>query len=188
MNSVDISATFERGLDYDGFLDKYAGPNDRRRWEAVHQQVALRDQQRQVLRNFVREMKVLVVAGAWCGDCVNQCPLFDHFAAENPLIRVRFFDRDDDSDLAEQLSICGGKRVPTVLFASEDNFPCGVYGDRTLAKYRDMASGLNGAACSTGIAEEAPLFDRVATEWLEEFERIQWMLRTSGRLRQLHGD
>ena len=24
-------------------------------------------------------------------------------------------------------------------------------------------------------------------EWLNEFERIQWMLRTSGRLRQLHG-
>ena len=26
-------------------------------------------------------MKVIVLAGAWCGDCVNQCPILDHFAA-----------------------------------------------------------------------------------------------------------
>jgi len=28
----------------------------------------------------------------------------------------------------------------------------------------------------------------VLQEWLDEFERVQWMLRLSPRLRQLHGD
>ena len=35
---------------------------------------------------FVRRMSVLCLTGAWCGDCINQCPTFDR--AENPLTRI----------------------------------------------------------------------------------------------------
>jgi len=135
-------------------------------------------------------MKVLVVAGAWCGDCVNQCPIFDHFVASaNGTIDLRFFDRDQHSDLADELSTCGGQRVPSALFLSEDNFVCGRYGDRTLAKYRNMAETQLGAACPTGIGRaDQSLLDQVTQEWLNEFERIQLMLRLSGRLRKLHND
>ena len=52
-----------------------------------------------------------------------------------------------------------------------------------------MASRQLGAACPTGIA--APAADEVAAtlaDWLGEVERIQLMLRLSGRLRQKHGD
>ena len=186
---MDFAATFEQGLEYQGFLDRYATDEQRRRWDAVHAQVQLRDEQRTLLRSFPREMKVLVVAGAWCGDCIEQCPIFDHFAAASARLRIRYFDRDDHGDLADALSICGARRVPSVLFLSEDGHPCGRYGDRTLAKYRQMAGSLLGAACPTGIAPpEQSLLAAVAQEWLDEFERIEWMLRTSGRLRQLHGD
>jgi len=30
--------------------------------------------------------------------------------------------------------------------------------------------------------------DGVVQDWLNEFERVQWILRTSGRLRKLHND
>ena len=134
-------------------------------------------------------MKVFVLAGAWCGDCVNQCPIFDHFARATPTIRIRYFDRDQTPDLAERLSICGAARVPAVLFASEDDFSCGTYGDRTISKYRELASAAAGAACPTGIVLPGQsAIDGVIQDWLDEFERIQWMLRTSGRLRKLHGD
>jgi hypothetical protein len=33
-----------------------------------------------------------------------------------------------------------------------------------------------------------PLLALVTQDWLNEFERIQWLLRLSPRLRQLHGD
>src|SRR5688500_1889317 len=118
-------------------------------------------------------------------DCVNQCPIFDHFEKANDRIRIRYFDRDVDLDLSTDLATCGGQRVPTVLFLSEDNHVCGRYGDRTLSKYRQMASTLSGAACATGFGET--LLETVTGEWLNEFERIQWMLRTSGRLREKHG-
>ena len=183
---MDFAATFEEGLGYAEFLERYANPDQKSRWAGVHQEVKLSEAQQELLKSFTREMKVLVVTGAWCGDCVNQCPIFDHFAEANEKIRIRYFDRDDHADLATELSTCGGQRVPTVLFLSEDNHVCGRYGDRTLSKYRQMASTLTGAACATGFGDT--LLDAVTQEWLDEFERIQWMLRTSGRLRELHGD
>jgi hypothetical protein len=189
MIMTDYGAKFESGLGYHEFLSKYGTEEQRRRWEAVHEQVSLTAAQCDLLAGFTREMKVFCLAGAWCGDCVNQCPIFEHFSLINPKIRLRFFDRDANPDLAETLSICGGARVPVVLFVSEDNFQVGWYGDRTLAKYRRMASSQLGAACPTGIVpEESELLAAVTQDWLDEFERVQWILRTSSRLRKLHGD
>jgi len=183
---MDFAAKFDQGLSYTDFLNHYANADQKSRWAGVYEDVQLSEPQRDLLRNFVREMKVLVVAGAWCGDCVNQCPIFEHFATVNEKIRIRYFDRDDHADLSQELAICGGQRVPSVLFLSEDDYVCGRYGDRTLSKYRQMASTATGAACATGLGDT--LLNTVTQEWLEEFERIQWMLRTSGRLREMHGD
>jgi thiol-disulfide isomerase/thioredoxin len=187
---MDFAAEFENGLSYSDFLTTHGNGDQQQRWATVHEQVNLTTAQRDVLSGFVRQMKVLVVAGAWCGDCVNQCPIFDQFvAAANGTIDLRLFDRDQHSELANALSTCGGARVPSVLFLSEDNFVCGRYGDRTLAKYRNMAVTQYGAACPTGIGgAEQSLLDQVTQEWLNEFERIQLMLRLSGRLRQIHND
>lgn len=185
----DYGAKFETGLLYHDFLAKYGTDEQRRRWEAIHERISLSDEQRTLLAGFKREMKVLCLAGAWCGDCVNQCPIFEHFAICCPRIHVRYFDRDANPDLGAALSICGGARVPAVLFLSEDNYQVGWYGDRTLAKYRRIAADQFGAACPTGLVpEEKSLLDAVTQDWLDEFERIQLILRTSARLRKLHGD
>jgi len=186
---MDYGAKFDSGQEYSAFLEKYGTADQKERWAAVRDQITLTTAQSETLGGFVREMKVLVLAGTWCGDCVNQCPIFDRFVLATPKIQIRWFDRGDNPDLAELLSTCGGQRVPSVLFLSEDNYVCGRCGDRTLAKYRDMAATQLGAACPSGIAaQDTSLLNQVTQEWLNEFERIQLMLRLSGRLRKLHGD
>lgn len=185
---MNYAATFETGLPYQEFLQKYGTPEQQRRWSDFHASISLTEAQKQLLGRFTREMKVLVMAGAWCGDCVNQCPMFEHFAAVSPKIQIRYVDRDADPELAKALATCGGARVPAVVFLSEDGQFCGRYGDKTLAKYRDAVNKLEGASCPTGLGADAELTAAVLQDWLDEFERIQWMLRTSTRLRQLHGD
>lgn len=186
---MDYGAKFVSGLSYQDFLSTYGTEEQRRRWQGVHDQVTLTAAQKGLLASFTRELKVLCLAGAWCGDCVNQCPIFDHFAAASNRIVVRYFDRDANPDLGALLSVCGGARVPVVLFLSEDNQQVGFYGDRTLSKYRRMAADQLGAACPTGLVPEPrDLFAAVTQDWLNEFERVQLILRTSPRLRQLHGD
>lgn len=186
---MDFGAKFEHGLSYAEFLKTHGTPDQQARWKSVFEQIKLTPAQQTLLASFKRSMKVLCVAGAWCGDCVNQCPIFEQFAAITPKIQLRFFDRDVHNTLAQELAVCGAPRVPAIVFLSEDNHPCGRYGDRTISKYRQVVTDLEGTACSTGIVPlGSSLLDSVIQDWLSEFERIQLILRTSGRLRQLHGD
>jgi len=185
----DFLSRWPQGLSYTSFLDRHASDEQRRRWDAVHAQVQLSLNQIALLKSFRRQMLVPIVAGAWCGDCVNQCPIFDHFTRYSTVIDVRYFDRDEHTELADAVKICGGRRVPTVIFLAEDGAFCGVMGDRTLSKYRSLVSALDGAACPTGlVSPDASLFVAVVQDWLNEFERVQWMLRTSPRLREKHRD
>ncbi|REK15780.1 MAG: thiol reductase thioredoxin [Planctomycetota bacterium] len=185
----DFAARFDDGLTYDAFLEKYGSDEHRRRWADLHARVKLTSAQQGLLAGFERDMKVLCLAGAWCGDCVNQCPIFDHFAAANSRIAVRYFDRDDHPELATELKICGGARVPVVVILSEDDFEVLRFGDKTLAKYRQMAADHLGPACPSGLGGvDQGLLDAVTQDWLDIFERAQLILRLSGRLREKHGD
>jgi thiol-disulfide isomerase/thioredoxin len=186
---MDFAAHFAQALTYNDFLAKYGTDEHRRRWSDFHAQVKLSDAQRALLSGFQRQMKVLCMAGAWCGDCVQQCPIFDHFSQATDSIVLRFVDRDASPEVAQELRICGGARVPAVVFLSEDDQEVGRYGDRTLSKYRQVASEQLGAACPTGlVAPPAALVEGVVQDWLNEFERCQLILRTSARLRKLYGD
>src|SRR5690349_3080163 len=176
-------AKFEQGLTYNDFLARYANEGQKERWRQVHAQVALTPAQRQLLAGFRRQMNVLCLAGAWCGDCINQCPIFEHFAAAAPVIRVRYLDRDEHADVQQALQINGGNRVPVVVFLSEDGFEAARSGERTLSKYRQMLRDQTGDACPTGIALPGDtLLAQVTQDWLNEFERVQWLLRLSPRL------
>ena len=189
LDVMDFRAKWADGLSYVDFLNHYASPDQRHRWESQRSLVKLTKDQELLLAGFQREMLVVVVAGAWCGDCSQQCPIFEVLASQAARLQIRYFDRDDQSDLAEALSICGGHRVPSVLFLSEDFAPCGRYGDRTLAKYRDSAAALSGDSCPSGLVPPAAsLQSAVIQEWLDQFERVQLMLRLSPRLRQKHND
>ena len=186
---MDFLTKWPAGLSYSEFLQRYSSPDQKQRWDAVDREVTLTDAQKSLLAGFQREMLVIVVSGAWCGDCIQQCPMFEHFAKQTDRLQIRYFDRDDHTDLADALSICGGRRVPSVLFLSEEGAPCGRYGDRTLAKYRDSAASLTGASCPTGLVPQSNTLQTVVIqEWLEQFERVQLMLRLSPKLRQKHGD
>lgn len=182
-------AAFDRALPYAAFLEQHGTGDQRARWQAVHERVVLTEPQRALLGSFVRRMPVLVVAGAWCGDCVSQCPALERFAAACPAIVLRFLDRDILPEIAGHLRVCGGQRVPVAAFFSEDFTPILFYGDRTLSAYRAAAATVQGVSCATGIAPlPADAVAAVVDDWLDQFERVHLILRLSGRLRQQHGD
>ncbi len=186
---MNLFDKYAHGLPYADFLTRYANDGQKQRWHQVHGQINLTPAQRQLLAAFTREMPVLCLAGAWCGDCINQCPIFERFAEAAPAIKVRFLDRDEHADVQRELKINGGDRVPVVVFFSEDGLEVARYGERTLSKYRQMMRDQAGAMCPTGINVPGdPLLAQVTQDWLNEFERVQWLLRLSPRLRQKHGD
>lgn len=182
-----VENVFSRAMPFDRYLA--TDPSRAGGWLSVHERVALGGVQRAEVASFTRDMKVLVVSGIWCGDCVQQGPLLARIAEANPRIDLRWVDRDAEADFASRLTICGGGRVPVVVFAAEDYEVCAIAGDRTLSRYRGLARRQLGGACELPWAE-IPEDETAAVlqEWLDEFERVQWMLRLSPRLRQKHGD
>lgn len=186
---MNFQAKFDSGLTYDAFLEQHGSDSDRQKWERVHKIVNLTEKQRELISGFTREMKVLVMAGAWCGDCVSQCPIFDHISSTTSKIEFRYVDRDADAQLAEELKICGGSRVPQIVIMSEDFLPVSREGDRTLSRYRKMAADQLGAACPTGLGlDQDPTLLEVVQDWVDIFERAQLILRLSPSLRKKHND
>lgn len=186
MNWMSVFAQAEC---YDKFLDRFANTFQRDRWDSMHATVRLTDDQRALLKSFQRRMPVICLAGTWCGDCVNQCPIFDHFAKASPAIELRFLDRDANAEVRDLLAINGGHRVPVLVFLSEDGREVFRYGERTLSTYRRLAQRELGASCPTGIVPPADKETAaVVAEWLNEFERAQLILRLSPRLRSIHND
>jgi thiol-disulfide isomerase/thioredoxin len=171
------------------FLARHGSPTYDARWRRTYEQVALTPAQRELLGRFVRDTNVLVLAGAWCGDCAAQCPIFERFAEVAPVLTVRYLDRDTHPEVQSALQINGGDRVPVAVFFSEDGYEVARYGERTLSRYRELVAQQAGAGCATGIVGAGdPVLAQVTQDWLNEFERVQWILRLSPRLRQLHGD
>jgi thiol-disulfide isomerase/thioredoxin len=173
--------------------DRYVltgNPDQQARWARVYEASRLTPQQTALVAGFVRQMKVLVVSGVWCGDCIEQVPLLQRIAEANPQrVFVRIIDRDEHKALSGRLRINGGDRVPVALFLAEDDELCSAYGDRPLSRYRALAARQLGPSCPTGIVP--PAGDELAAtlaDWLAEVERVQLMLRLSGRLRKKYGD
>lgn len=189
MNAEYLRSKFEAGLSYDDYIQT-GKPDQQEAWTTIYNQIELTAPQKKLLAGFGREMRLICVSGIWCGDCVQQGPLLQRIAEGAPeKIRLVWLDRDEHKDLAEQLKINAGMRVPVVLFLAEDDELVSVYGDRTITRYRAIAERQLGAACPMPGAP-VPTEELAATlqDWLDEFERVQLLLRLSARLRQKHED
>jgi thiol-disulfide isomerase/thioredoxin len=189
MKADFLTQKFAAALPYDAYA--LTGTDEQqRRWRQVYDLAKLTPPQTQLVSGFQRNMKILIVSGIWCGDCVQQCPLMQRIAEANPArIDLRLLDRDPHRDLAEEVRMNTGDRVPVALFLAEDFEFCAAFGDRSLSRYRALAKKQLGAACPLAIAP--PDLDEMAAtlaDWLNEFERIQLMLRLSPRLRQKYAD
>jgi hypothetical protein len=184
-----FSDQFASALPYGPYLQT-GTEEQQRRWTQVYEIARLTGPQELLLGGFAREMKILVYTGIWCGDCVQQCPLIQRIAEGNTAkIDLHFVERPMNTELLEELRINGGSRVPIVLFFSEDWQWCATAGDRTLSRYRALALSRLGPNCPTGIvAPEKSEVDATLSDWLNEFERVQLMLRLTPRLREKYQD
>jgi hypothetical protein len=117
-----------------------------------------------LLASFKLEMKVLCLAGAWCGDCVNQCPIFEHFAQANPRIVVRYFDRDRTRPGARALrqqSRAGGAVCQR-----------GQFSGRLVRRYTLLSTGKSPPIWRAGLSRRAgrigaSLLEVVVRDWLD---------------------
>lgn len=180
---------FEAGLPYDQYVAS-GKPADQQAWRDFAAGLGLTGDQKALLAGFTCRLCIIVISGTWCGDCVKQLPFLNLMERERPdLIQTRFLDRDVHMEWARTLPICGGTRVPVVIFANEDFDFLALEGDRSLARYRALASRQLGASCeipTAKIGEDETCFTQ--SDWVGYVERVQLMCRLSTKLRERYGD
>lgn len=198
MLSPDLyRAAFARALPFDQYLAT-AKPHERSGWDAFARSVTLTPAQIETVRALERRINLLCISGTWCGDCVQQVPILAEiqraFPApadqpDAPGIDLRLIDRDADRALSGAHMICGGMRVPVMIFLTEEFDFAALAGDRSLTRYRALLHRNMGPACMLpGARVEVSELDGTTQDWVNEFERVGIMLRLSGKLRQKHAD
>ncbi|NUQ68762.1 MAG: thioredoxin family protein [Phycisphaerales bacterium] len=184
-----LASKFNAACAFEAYLAK-ATPDQLATWTRAAKACTLTTPQRTLLASFTRRVNVLVTSGLWCGDCAHQVPMLHQIAqAANGVIDLRLLDRDEHEDLARKVSICGGLRVPTVIFMNEDHEFVGIAGDKSLSRLRAKAAKSLGASCPLPGAD-LPADEAAATlgDWVNEHERVHLLVRLSPKLRQRHGD
>ncbi len=190
MNAPFLKEHYDRGLEYEAFVASGEAEGHRPQWDQRYAQLELLPAQRELVRSFTRKMRVLCLTGTWCGDCALQGAAMQRVAEANPdRIQLRFIPRSEEyADLIVKNQINAGYRVPVTWFMAEDDEPVSRFGDRTLSRYRSMARKALGDAANVHADPPADPVRAVLEEVLDEFERVQLVLRTSARLREMHGD
>ena len=184
-----LKSKFEVGLAYDAYVAT-GKPHHQEAWHGIHARVSLTEAQRAVLGGFTRQTYALVVSGTWCGDCSQQLPILKHAEdAAGGRFVARYLDRDEHMDLAEQLQICEGVRVPVCLLLNEDFDFLAFVGDRVLARYRAMAGRQLGSSCPLpGAPVPDDELSATTSDWIDQVERAHLICRLSTKLRARHGD
>jgi thiol-disulfide isomerase/thioredoxin len=148
----------------------------------------LTQEQRKRLEGYNREIKVLIYASSWCGDCSRQVPMLEKMAnAAGEKVNVRIIERETSKELQDELRILGALRVPVVVFLTEDFWEIGRFGERLLNLYRSKAAREIGNGVEQGILSPKAL-KREMNDWLDIFERMLLMVRLSPPLRKRYSD
>ncbi len=177
---------FEQGLRYDDFVAA-AKPEDRQRWVDGLARTRLTDAQRALVAGFTRRMNVLVLAATWCGDCMWSVPILRRVEEASPLVTLRLVDRDSVPDLRDSVRMAGAAKIPVAIFLSEEFYECSRYGERSLSTYRAIARLLLDHAPIAQLFDE-PHRQAATAEWVNEAERVHWMLRLAPQLREKYQD
>ena len=192
-----LRSSFDRGLSFEALCAAGEAASQLGPWRERYAQLSLTDSQRATLSGFTREMHVLCLTGPWCGDCALQGAAMQRIAEANPQkIHLRFLPRSEEhAELVVKSQVNGGFRVPVTYLLAEDFAPVIAMGDRTLSRYRGMASKAlppaEAEALGVGGGFRPAGYDPLAAvvqECVDFFERGHLVLRLSGRLRQKHND
>jgi len=113
-------------------------------------------------------VSVLALSESWCGDCVENVPVFAKVAHEYPFLDLLILPRDTNLDIMDRYLTDGKRTIPVFVFFDESGEEFGRFVERPPGAHKFL--------------EEA----RSRLEGLPEGERKKGMYQARAELRKLY--
>lgn len=81
---------------------------------------------------------ILAISESWCGDCVENVPVFAKVEAEFPFIDLAIVPRDQNLDIMDQFLTDGKRTIPVFVFFDESGEEFGRFIERPPGAHKFM--------------------------------------------------
>lgn len=123
---------FDKGMTYDAY--KAQMTRNKEQFEQNEQELELKPEDVQAIRNLPQPVNVLALAEDWCGDVVANLPVLGKLAKESAgKLNVRILLRDQEPGtvvMDEHLNKGEFKSIPTMIFLDGDFNEVGIWIER----------------------------------------------------------
>jgi glutaredoxin len=132
-------------------------------------------------------IKIIVFSSQWCPECAQAVTILDQFTKINSKIELLIIDRDQSPELYEPFMPNGDKRVPVVLFTSEDYYLVTTWNEKSSLKFQLMFTTLftnRGKDKELIFSELTNIFNKNSVALLDAIidELFSELVRTFGML------
>ncbi len=104
------------------------------RMERLDRTLELDSELVEVIQQLQKDVYLVVIAEAWCGDAAQNVPIFAKMAAANPAkLHIRLMHRDTNLELIDAYLTNGGRAIPKVVLTNAAGDELAVWGARPAA-------------------------------------------------------
>ncbi|MHA2253430.1 MAG: thioredoxin family protein [Candidatus Kariarchaeaceae archaeon] len=104
-------------------------------WKEYLDKINLDDNNKRILQTPSLPINIIVFSGAWCPECALAVAVLLKMEELSSFVQLRIVDRDASIDLYEPFMPNNDKRVPVVLFCSDDYYVITSWVERSAKKY-----------------------------------------------------
>lgn len=134
MVQIQLDLLKANSTDYESYFQTLTS-KEKDIWKKDYEKVFLDEEVKQLLKSPSRPINIIAFSKSWCGECAMAIPMLERMARLSTFLTLYIIDRDQCPDLYEPFMPNGDKRVPVVLFTSEDYYVVTQWIERCAKKF-----------------------------------------------------
>ncbi|MHA2170835.1 MAG: thioredoxin family protein [Candidatus Kariarchaeaceae archaeon] len=134
MIHLDQDQILSTSMNYNEYL-KTMTDEQNRSWLEYSEKTHLDEKVTKLLQSHSLPINIILFSGAWCPECALAGTILAKVEDLSSFVTLRIIDRDKSLSLYEAFMPNGEKRVPVVLFTSEDYYIVTSWVERSAKKF-----------------------------------------------------
>lgn len=137
---LDLKAIWEAGQHFGDWLKACEAPQ-RDEMERIYKDVVLSPEDAHTLHDIQRNVHILAISEAWCGDVRRHTPVVARMCAAGANLHLRVVDKETKPELMARFLTNAAEAIPVFVFLNHQFVEVGFWGPRPACCKDWMARG-----------------------------------------------